>query len=968
MAVGIEASVDSPFARKPFVSLCLIAGDEGLLPAAKGQPSDGKPIIQRLLESVIDRESGPLVDEIAISWNGTKRTELDTIIERFEMSFVVAERTWDGDFAAARQHSFELASGEWRGYLDTDDVWPSPGHPAIAESLKLSGQPVPAEPSSKRNGQVPTFEGYLRALPKHVNTLWCPYSYLIDDEGKCLQRTWHSRFVRWHDGWAWSDAVHEDLKPIGGNVARIALNAGLPILHYPVVAAESRIRRNFDILKRLEATAHPAMPDFRLLYGLGEGYFGTGDSNRAVEYLTRAVTCAQTMIDKLQATVLLFHVRLGAHDLTGAAFTAFNAINIAPTSPVGYFALAETHYAQGNWQDAAHWYEVGRACRQPEANMLVDQPISREVWPRVFAAIAYTKLGNPKRAVELASEAIEIKALPVAMAALRDAEVAAMAKGAKEAFSVLAKYLVISDERDRARTLLAAVLPEEFEHDPMIKQLPALIENAKRRLPLDVDLSFGTELAKAHVGPTLTSSSDFGESNIHNALGAATEECPVLLVAPVIGSGGHPSDYNFTPVYVTKLAAREAARLVHLEDARDEHGVHWTVAKMLRATFMPVFKVVFFAPEHTELWGPKTPREVGIGASEESIVYLAKELAKDPKYDVTVYGPLPTPDLPVYKSVRWKHLREFDHRAPCAVLVAQRAPWVAQQSDLGCKRLILWHQDNGYPGGIWGPKVAAKAEHVFVSHWQAGVLLPKTVLDKIKWSVIGNGVPAEHAFNPHSPPRDPHRVIYASNPSRGLFALLKNWLEIRAAVPDTTLRIFYGWELLAQLATLAGMPHLLAVRDQILERLDALKDQGVTWVGRIGQDKLAVEMAQAGVMAYPCVNFDEGFCVALARAAAAGCIPVFPDTGALPEVQPFKDFMFKSSTGHDDLAFVRSVVAALRVGPEFDRAGMAKRVLTWPNAARDWACLIDYADTQIHNSSGRGYSGTAASPAIEASP
>jgi len=41
--------------------------------------------------------------------------------------------------------------------------------------------------------------------------------------------------------------------------------------------------------------------------------------------------------------------------------------------------------------------------------------------------------------------------------------------------------------------------------------------------------------------------------------------------------------------------------------------------------------------------------------------------------------------------------------------------------------------------------------------------------------------------------RQQNRIIYASSYDRGLESVLRNWKEVKTAVPNAELHIFYGW-------------------------------------------------------------------------------------------------------------------------------------------------------------------------------
>ena len=113
------------------------------------------------------------------------------------------------------------------------------------------------------------------------------------------------------------------------------------------------------------------------------------------------------------------------------------------------------------------------------------------------------------------------------------------------------------------------------------------------------------------------------------------------------------------------------------------------------------------------------------------------------------------------------------------------------------------------------------------------------------------------------------RFIYASTPSAGLQLLLALWPEVRRALPNASLHVYYGfWPY----AMWRDQPHLVVLRDQ-LEPL--LSQPGVQYFGMRSEGELAAAYAEAGFYAYPS-DKPETSGIALMKAQACGCIPLTP--------------------------------------------------------------------------------------------
>ena len=122
------------------------------------------------------------------------------------------------------------------------------------------------------------------------------------------------------------------------------------------------------------------------------------------------------------------------------------------------------------------------------------------------------------------------------------------------------------------------------------------------------------------------------------------------------------------------------------------------------------------------------------------------------------------------------------------------------------------------------------------------------------------------------------RFIWASSLDRGIHIVLRNWDKIREIMPDATLKIFYGTDLWEKMSKNGYKPDLLA------EIKELTKQDGVEYIGSVGQDRLAKEWIDAEYMIFP---RDIGNCIfeaVLVEAMASGTIVIASDKGAVPEV------------------------------------------------------------------------------------
>jgi glycosyltransferase involved in cell wall biosynthesis len=129
--------------------------------------------------------------------------------------------------------------------------------------------------------------------------------------------------------------------------------------------------------------------------------------------------------------------------------------------------------------------------------------------------------------------------------------------------------------------------------------------------------------------------------------------------------------------------------------------------------------------------------------------------------------------------------------------------------------------------------------------------------------------------------RDPHLITYGSSYDRGLDILLNMWPEIKKAVPDARLRIFYGWNLFD--VAFGDNPERQAWK----EKMNKLMEQdGITHLGRISHDAVKKEFETAGIWAYP-TYFGEISCITAMKAQAYGAVPCVINYAALKETVKF---------------------------------------------------------------------------------
>ena len=948
----------------PLLSLCVICGDENAA------------VLGRMLASVLDRPSGPLVDEVVVQWNGSEACEPDFLVDGLwkapggaEVPIVTDRHPWTGDFCAARQRSFEAASGVWRMWLDADDVLSSGDVEEDRVAVDEARGAAVLDGGAPSTMVEETLKEFLGKLPSHINDVWLPYNY-VEVQGRAVQRLPRSRIVRWADGWVWHSRVHEDLATSGGNISRPCYLPGLVVRHRPHVAADVRGERNAAILRRLIAEADKAgtAADHRTLYGVAAVAFDARDDDTAKEYLSRALQGSPPAQDRHVYHCLLvqIHVRCGEHD--EARTHALQAIAAEPERPGGHLEMARACYFAGDHAGAAIWFRKGFALKERPLATL-QTPMIQAGQFRALGAYALASIGALDEALEWARMAVEADPGLLPRRALDSISDAHAAQKVGDAYGVLADHLRLTGQFDCLKALRDAC--------------PAVLEGRQAGLAVAAEVLLGREDAglPAHdpIPPTLAEAAGIsGDDPVVGAELCRTFSPGSLLAAAE--AGGRPVTVVVPDAWRPKAAAIvdavaqfTAPRLLRILSRRGRvasmHSLPADPAALGDSRIVARYhpgpppagpSVGIWCPHHAHEWGPDDPDLRGTGGSEEAVVHLSRALAER-GMRVQVFAPLPAQDMPmrVADGVVWRGLREFSNTLRLDHLVCHRAPWAPAIGDFAADRVWVWHHDHWYGADHWNLKAAGRARHLFVSRWQRS-LLEGIVGRRVRGWTIYNGVPPAQYAKARAAivrKRDPLRAVFASNPTRRLDRLIEMWPDVQAEVPEATLHWYYGMQTAYQLWWRGPVPDLRRKLSDLEDSMRRLRATGRFVVhGRVGQDALTRDLLAAGVLSYPS-DFPEVHMIVAARAAAAGMRLVTTDTGCLRETLPDRTYLVEGAASDEAWAaggrerYLAMLVRAL-VEPEaaYDREAVAEETLrrfSWARVADRVVEALDADDDTL---------------------
>lgn len=279
----------------------------------------------------------------------------------------------------------------------------------------------------------------------------------------------------------------------------------------------------------------------------------------------------------------------------------------------------------------------------------------------------------------------------------------------------------------------------------------------------------------------------------------------------------------------------------------------------------PDKSIVYFCSAAFEEWGPDSLK-TGCGGSEEAVIHLTKRWA-EMGYDVTVFNNCPKEKT--VDGVHWVRYERFNPRDIFNILISWRNnPFL--ESKVASKKLIDVHD---VPSLKYFPEKVLKDVTLVVKSQYHRDCFPHLKDENFK--IINNGIDPKQF-----PASDKvkNSLVWTSSYDRGLEYLLKMWPDIRDAVPDAQLNVYYGWNLYD------ASPRGKTKEGQTWKSLmlDLLQQEGITDHGRVNTEDIAKAYLKADVWAYP-TDFPEIDCITATKAMAAKCVPVSTDVAALKE-------------------------------------------------------------------------------------
>ena len=331
--------------------------------------------------------------------------------------------------------------------------------------------------------------------------------------------------------------------------------------------------------------------------------------------------------------------------------------------------------------------------------------------------------------------------------------------------------------------------------------------------------------------------------------------------------------------------------------------------------------VVIFCGLSYEDWADPSV-QMGIGGSEEAVVYLSRELTKLGK-KVTVFNQCG--DLQgEWNGVTYRNFFEFNPKDVFDTVIM----WRCLPFNLNANKRIVWMHDVPHKGFFNKSNESWYDKVLVLSKYHASVC---NDVESSKLVIWRNGISL--ADTNAKVLRQPKKIVWTSSYDRGLEELLINWKTIKTAVPEAELHVFYGWNTYDKMVTMGYRSPDFKNR-----MLPLLSQEGVFDRGRVGQTKLARELLSSDVYAYPS-NFTEISCISAMRAQACGAIPVTTNYAALDETVKYGHKV--SGVGYSK-EFENKLIEVLNNPDESLRKEMMdnKGIFGWDSAAKELLQLV----------------------------
>ena len=304
-------------------------------------------------------------------------------------------------------------------------------------------------------------------------------------------------------------------------------------------------------------------------------------------------------------------------------------------------------------------------------------------------------------------------------------------------------------------------------------------------------------------------------------------------------------------------------------------------------------KIVLYAGYQSRPFNPDTLDEIGLGGTEQCIIYLAYYLTLQPNTEVYVVGEVISGD---YDNVKYRTTQEFKQEVKSVdtIIAASYIHYLKEFEDIEFKNSIFWVHNTDYY--TWWNGQDIKNHRELLTHPKLSTIICLTNWHKYKFveqfpetfdriEVIGNGIDRGHFVNvwpklemvngkvfsnnfQYVHLKNSNQYVYTSHCERGLAKLLEDWPDIKQFNPNAILKIStpeYGLEY---------------YNLYFKELVDNLED--VEFLGTLSRPQLYKLMAESSYWYYPS-EYEETFCITALEMLGHKVQPITWEWGGLKE-------------------------------------------------------------------------------------
>lgn len=455
----------------------------------------------------------------------------------------------------------------------------------------------------------------------------------------------------------------------------------------------------------------------------------------------------------------------------------------------------------------------------------------------------------------------------------------------------------------------------------LIKRHPELL-NRPQTTPLEKCTSYKQDLMNAELkdyandsfvsGVALYGYNTYDQSRkfFQRAICAGKQEA----IGYLVGTGNYTFNFEDVSNTLKKYVDRtsyEAARQSYEYSRAQE--THFTGNKK------PSKHYVFYVrPDASHPWDAEHTKE-GVGGSEIAVINLSKELAKLGN-KVTVFNRCHTPGT--YDGVYWDDMSKFDEYEKTNdidILIVSRLPefrFVNPKT-----QVYFWAHDLNYYERItpanwqYFDKFLVLSRYHYRFFSEAYPWIPKEMFE-----ILPNGLDLKRFEQKTG--RNAKKLIYSSNPDRGLVILFDIFEELYKWDPELELHVFGYYP------------------DNIRKHPNYWKDMpGVIYRGYHDQDALAKEYMSSKLWLYPC-TWLETFCITALEAQAAGTPSVVSEWGPLRDRVGnagivVEGFNKDADHRHRFVEAVKKLLTDEKLWEQYSQSGLQQvKNSTWTNTAQ----------------------------------